>query len=184
METILAILLTIREPSPTACDAVIENWITLDGEVPADLPKHLGPAIQRYQEKHELWRWDTKPVWSSAMVRSEIEWTRQYRDIDFPSLEELARLPSDEEMDHYSTCLCWSRHSLMQLLNVASPWNEDGIKAYIAEIERRQSILSSMRSAKSVSGNLVYRRRSLAELRNMVGPFAWVTGNWPLGVPQ
>lgn len=181
MEHVVAFLLALREPSPAAADAIIEAWVDSPAEVPA-LPAYLGPAIERYHLRHELWRWDHRPVWTPSMVQFEITWCRNNL-VDYPPLEDAHRLPTEEEIAQADAMLCGADCWFCRLAGMASPWNEGSIAAQREEIAFRRNLLSTMRTARNASGNLIYRRRALDEVRTLVGPRAWTTGEWAINVP-
>lgn len=181
LELLLAMLLA---PSPAASDAMAEAWIMSPAEVPNDLPIALGPALDRFQRRHELWNWGpTNYPWTSGRVRSEIEWTRaRLQYLSLPPLADIEKLPSSAEIKLSDDMLIGCQNWLCQLRDVASPMSEEGIGRIETRIAWQRSLLDKMRFCRLTGmSNLCNVRETLDEIRVLVGDRVYFGGApWPI----
>jgi hypothetical protein len=105
---------------------------------------------------------------------------------ELPSLGEVVRLPSVP-----AACMARQANEAYQdevrrCRRMAAPWDEDNIDAALSEARALDQIWLLVAKAHGHPQGCWRdheRREALGELRDAMGPRAWVLGEWPAAIP-
>jgi hypothetical protein len=181
----IAICLAAQPASLTETQADALLLAILEAEQPENLPLpiELGPALERFWDSQELYTGLYRKEWTQGLLISEIDWTRREWPNASPPLAEATLLPRYEDAIRAIT-VCQSLWAeLAELEGLMPEWNAAAIAMRRAEIDACLCLCHEITSFNtSRKSNTANARRSLANIRLMVGDQAYYSGGsgWPL----
>lgn len=171
MMTVVLALWSLAAPPLTdeQADATILALVSTPQPIPSNLPAELGPALERFWIREQLWT-PLARVRPSALA-NEIGWTRGTWPIDLPKIDEGDWLPSDAQTRMAITICRKMQEDLDNLAANVPEWNEAAIAAQRAELDQCWRVCYIMQQCRE--GQVLGRRHALAELHEAIGDEAW-----------
>ncbi len=163
----------LSRPTPAQADALVLAYVSTPQDLPNDLPEELRPALLRFWIKEQLWQGQV-----TNSLKSEIDWTRLNWPNTLPSLEDIERLPTQDEARAISGKIAKLRADLEQAAEFL-PNHKDNIWARRGELDACQCFYDCVLQARGENNYPVYRRASLDEIRRSIGDAAYYAGEWP-----
>lgn len=160
---------------PVAADAELAALILSDEPITETLPVTLGPALERFWLKEELWA--GRNYWTPEVVKAEIEWARQNWPNSFLKLEEIGRLPTAEQAQRNFDAVRAMRASLEE----AAEFVVFGDAVYIqrCELDFCERFASHVLRARDTGCQPISRRQAVTDARALIGDEAFYSGDWP-----